>query len=152
LSYALDLVEGQPQGHAGRTCLIGLRLAEHIHLSERDRRNLYFALLLKDAGCSSNATRMCQIVGGNEIAAKAAVKLTDWTRAGMESLIYAWRYIAPGAPLMAKTRHIGTMAVNKKPQAKELVEIRCDRGASIAREMGFSEATAEAIRCLDEHW
>jgi putative nucleotidyltransferase with HDIG domain len=152
LSYALDLVEGQPAGHAVRTCLIGLRIAEHIHMQERDRRNLYFALLLKDAGCSSNATRMCQIVGGDEISAKAAVKLTDWTRAGMEGLIYAWRYIAPGAPLIAKIRRIGTMAINKKPQAKELVQIRCDRGAAIAREMGFSEATAEAVRCLDEHW
>ena len=70
----------------------------------------------------------------------------------MESLVYAWRYIAPGAPLMAKIGRIGMMAVNKKPQAKELVQIRCDRGASIAREMGFSEATAEAVRCLDEHW
>jgi putative nucleotidyltransferase with HDIG domain len=70
----------------------------------------------------------------------------------MESLIYAWRYIAPGAPLMDKIRRIGMMAVNKKPQAKEMIQIRCDRGASIAREMGFSEGTAEAVRCLDEHW
>ena len=26
LSYALDITEGQPQGHAVRTCLIGMRL------------------------------------------------------------------------------------------------------------------------------
>ena len=29
---------------------------------------------------------------------------------------------------------------------------RCYRGAEIARKLGFSEATAEAIRALDEHW
>jgi putative nucleotidyltransferase with HDIG domain len=29
---------------------------------------------------------------------------------------------------------------------------RCHRGAEIARKLGFSEATAEAIRALDEHW
>ena len=29
---------------------------------------------------------------------------------------------------------------------------RCDRGADVARKLGLSEATAEAIRALDEHW
>jgi len=28
LSYGLDLAEGQPEGHAVRTCLIGMRIAE----------------------------------------------------------------------------------------------------------------------------
>jgi len=35
-SYALDITEGQPEGHAMRTCL-----------------------LLKDLCCSSNAARLC---------------------------------------------------------------------------------------------
>ena len=30
LSYALDITEGQPEGHAIKTCLIGMRLAEEI--------------------------------------------------------------------------------------------------------------------------
>jgi HD-GYP domain-containing protein (c-di-GMP phosphodiesterase class II) len=33
-----------------------------------------------------------------------------------------------------------------------LFEVRCDRGAEIARTLGFSQATAHAIRCMDEHW
>jgi HD-GYP domain-containing protein (c-di-GMP phosphodiesterase class II) len=36
--------------------------------------------------------------------------------------------------------------------ARELVEIRCDRGAAIARHLGMPEETAVAIRSLDEHW
>jgi HD-GYP domain-containing protein (c-di-GMP phosphodiesterase class II) len=152
LSYALDLVEGQPEGHAIRCCLIGLRIGSHLGLSHDQLRDLYFALLMKDAGCSSNASRMCQIVAGDEIAAKAGVKLTDWTKSGLENLIFAWRHIAPGAPLTEKISRILSMALNKKQQSKELVQIRCDRGASIAREMGLSDATADAIRSLDEHW
>jgi len=30
MSYALDLTEGQPQGHASRSCLIGMRIAEEL--------------------------------------------------------------------------------------------------------------------------
>jgi len=32
------------------------------------------------------------------------------------------------------------------------MQIRCERGAAIARRIGFPEATAQAIRSLDEHW
>ena len=35
---------------------------------------------------------------------------------------------------------------------KELFEIRCDRGAHVALGLGLSEATADAIRSMDEHW
>ncbi len=152
LSHALDLVEGQPPGHAVRSCLIGMRLGERLGLGPVERRDLYFALLAKDAGCSSNATRMCQIVAGDEIAAKSAAKTTDWTKTGWESARYAWNYIAPGAPLGEKLRRIGSAAARQKEQTKELVEIRCDRGASIALDMGLSQATADAVRSLDEHW
>jgi HD-GYP domain-containing protein (c-di-GMP phosphodiesterase class II) len=35
---------------------------------------------------------------------------------------------------------------------RELIQIRCDRGAEIARRLGFPGTTADAIRSLDEHW
>jgi putative nucleotidyltransferase with HDIG domain len=152
LSYALDLVEGQPQGHAVRSAVIGMRLGAKLGLPPDDLRNLYYALLAKDAGCSSNASRMCQIVAGDEIAAKRAVKITDWTRTSWETIRYAWRHIAAGATLGRKLRQLAHVAAHQAAQAKELVEMRCDRGASIALDMGFAPATAEAIRSLDEHW
>ena len=58
LSYALDIAEGQPPGHAVRSCLIGMRLAEELELSAAQRSDLFYALLLKDAGCSANANRI----------------------------------------------------------------------------------------------
>jgi HD-GYP domain-containing protein (c-di-GMP phosphodiesterase class II) len=35
---------------------------------------------------------------------------------------------------------------------RSLMRARCDRGAEIARLLGLSHETAEAIRALDEHW
>ena len=58
LSKALDLTEGQPLGHSVRACIIGMRLGQEIGLDEERLGALYYALLLKDAGCSSNASRM----------------------------------------------------------------------------------------------
>src|SRR4051794_21286930 len=51
LSYALDLTEGEPLGHAARSCIIGMRIAEEIGLDGATRSDLFYALLLKDAGC-----------------------------------------------------------------------------------------------------
>src|SRR5215208_5098571 len=41
LSYALDLTEGEPPGHAVRSCLIGMRLAEEIGLDADVRSHLF---------------------------------------------------------------------------------------------------------------
>jgi hypothetical protein len=60
MSYALDLTEGQPRGHAARSCLLGMRIAEEIQLSANERSDLFYALLMKDAECSSNAARVFQ--------------------------------------------------------------------------------------------
>jgi putative nucleotidyltransferase with HDIG domain len=152
LSIALDLVEGQPIGHSVRSAAIGLRIAEALGLSAPDRRDLYYALLMKDAGCSNNAARFCQILGGDEIAAKADVKSIEWTSVGLDSLRYAWRHVARGQPLTRRLLRMVSIAWNQKAQGREIVQLRCDRGAAIAERMGFSRRTAEAIRYLDEHW
>src|SRR6476469_9042646 len=48
LSYALDVTEGERPGHAVRSCLIGMRLAQELGLDAQARSDLFYALLLKD--------------------------------------------------------------------------------------------------------
>src|SRR3984957_2045819 len=73
LSFALDLTEGRPMGHSVRSCMIGMRIAAEIGLSVAEQSNLYYALLLKDAGCSSNASKLFHILSADEIRAKRDV-------------------------------------------------------------------------------
>jgi putative nucleotidyltransferase with HDIG domain len=152
LSYALDLTEGRPMGHSVRTCILGMRLAGHIGLPVADRGDLFYALLLKDAGCSSNASKLFHILAADEIRAKRDVKLTDWTRVGWESLQYALTHVATGAPFLERVRTLVRVAAKQQKESCALVKIRCERGASIARRMGFPEPVAQAIHSLDEHW
>ena len=152
LSYALDLTEGQPMGHSVRTCIIGMRLAKQLGLAMSEQGDLYYALLLKDAGCSSNSSRLFHILSADEIRAKRDVKLTDWTRVGWESLQYALTHVATGAPFLQRVRTLVRVAAKQQAESCELVKIRCERGASVARRMGFPESVAKAIHSLDEHW
>src|SRR5579871_3258354 len=152
LSYALDLTEGRPMGHSVRSCMIGMRLGAQIGLQPAELSDLYYALLMKDAGCSSNASKLFHIVSADEIRAKGDVKLTDWTRVGWESLHYAITHVATGAPFLDRVRTLVRVAAKQQVESCALVKIRCERGASIARRIGFSESVAQAIHSLDEHW
>ena len=144
LSYALDLTEGRPMGHSVRSCMIGMRLAAEIGLSDAEQSDLYYALLLKDAGCSSNASKLFHILSADEIRAKRDVKLTDWTRVGWESLHYALTHVATGAPFLERVSTLVRVAAKQQTESCELVKIRCERGASIARRIGFPEPVAQA--------
>jgi putative nucleotidyltransferase with HDIG domain len=152
LSYALDLTEGQPMGHSVRTCMIGMRIAEQLGLSVAERGDLYYALLLKDAGCSSNASRLFHILNADEIRAKGDVKTTDWTRVGWESLNYAIGHVATGMPFLQRMQRLFQVAATQQQDSCSLVKIRCERGSHIAKQLGFSESVAASIYNLDEHW
>jgi HD-GYP domain-containing protein (c-di-GMP phosphodiesterase class II) len=151
LSYALDLTEGQREGHAVRTCLIGMRLAEAIGLPRRDRSSLFYALLMKDLGCSSNAARFAALFAADDHGLKHALKTIDWSKAS-ESFRFVTRSVAPGAFWLKRVWQ--TMAVlSRGPEgAREVVRTRCERGADIAKMLGFNGDTVSAIRALDEHW
>jgi HD-GYP domain-containing protein (c-di-GMP phosphodiesterase class II) len=152
LSYALDLTEGQPMGHAVKCCLLSMRLADILNLSVQQKSDLYYATLLKDAGCSSNAARMYEILGGDERKAKQEVKSTDWTKVSFEGLEYLLRNVMPGRSRLERVFAIASVATNRDAQTRELINMRCDRGAQIAKKIGFSESTTTAIYSLDEHW
>src|SRR5437868_14354558 len=64
LSLALDMSAGQPIGHSVRSCVIGMALAGEIGLPEKALGNLYYSLLLKDAGWSCCAPLPCRPRGG----------------------------------------------------------------------------------------
>jgi HD-GYP domain-containing protein (c-di-GMP phosphodiesterase class II) len=151
LSCALDITEGQPQGHAVRTCLIGMRLADVVHLSPAERSSLFYTLLLKDLGCSSNSARLARLFGADDLQLKRAHKLTDWsdTRA---SARYAFNFSVPGRGPLARALHTLVLGVREKGSGREMTRTRCERGADIAAMLGLGPETAQAIRALDEHW
>jgi len=151
MSYALDLTEGQPPGHCLRCCWIGMQIGTTIGLSQKQLWDLYYTILLKDAGCSSNAARLCELYGADDRLAKR-----DFKRVNSQNLIqvagFVLSHTAMGHGLRERFRKIMSLAQNGESLATELVATRCERGAAIARQLGFSEAVAVGIHGLDEHW
>jgi putative nucleotidyltransferase with HDIG domain len=151
LSVALDITQGHPHGHCMRSALVGMRLAEELRLSTVDRSALFYALLLKDLGCSSNAAKMAYLFGADDHLVKRSTRLVDWTNAG-ENIKHCWKQCAPGGSIVDKLLRMGAMVRCGAEGARKIAEIRCERGADIARMLHLPEATANAILDLDEHW
>jgi putative nucleotidyltransferase with HDIG domain len=156
LSFALDLTEDAVPGHALRSCLLGMRLGNEMGLDPVRMANLYYALLLKDVGCSSNAARLCQIIGGgDERRVKAGVKLEDWTQPGKpraSTFKLLWNTVLPGSGPVERAAAIVRIGLTQHRNNKEVITLRCDRGAHILRKLGLGDVAAEAVRGLDEHW
>lgn len=151
LSFALDLTEGQPMGHALRSCLIAMELGGRLGLPLAMKRDLYYAALLKDVGCSSNASHVFSLFGGDDRLAKGARMQVDWSNY-FRAAFYAMGHAAPGASWFARARRIAQIARKGPRVAAELVEIRCERGADIIGQLSLGPGAAAAVRALDEHW
>ena len=149
-SYALDLTEGQPAGHCIRACWIGMQLGQAIGLSPGELGELYYTLLLKDLGCSSNAARICELYEADDRAFKQGYKTVGTSPAA--TLHFVFRKTAQGRPLRQRAAAVGNILRNGNAIAQEMIVARCTRGADIARTLRFSDAVCDGIYHLDEHW
>jgi hypothetical protein len=122
LSHALDLTEGQPPGHARRSCLIALRLADALALPEGDRASLYYAMLLKDAGCSSSSARMTEIFAADDLELKRIAKSIDFT-SPRQAIAFTMREAGRGDSTLSRARRVLTalrgMAQEGSPHGRD---------------------------------
>ncbi|MBO9581532.1 MAG: HD domain-containing protein [Sphingobium sp.] len=149
-SYALDLAEGQPEGHSLRCTWIAMRLADALGIEGTARRDLYYAVMLKDLGCSSNAARIAELYLTDDRAFKQAYKQLGTDLGSV--LGFVFRKTGEGYSFVERAKAIGHILKNGEAIVRSLIQARCVRGAEIARKLRFSEEVAAAIHSLDEHW
>ena len=150
LSHALDMTEGQPAGHCMRSCWVGQQVGRAIGLNTVQMRELYYTTLLKDSGCSSNASRICELFLADDLAFKRDRKTVGLGLPGLMNFVI--RHTGVKAGLAERFRAIAHAVQNGGDIHRELTETRCSRGAQIARQLRFSEDVADGIQALDEHW
>ena len=149
-SYALDMTEGQPAGHSIRACWIGTALAQHIGITGAALSDIYYAVLLKDLGCSANAARVAQLFVGDDRRLKHDFKLIGPAPEDFGGFIMA--EVGVGAIDDIRSTAIDHLLAHAPSEMADIMATRCTRGADIARTLRFSEDVATAIAHLDEHW
>jgi HD-GYP domain-containing protein (c-di-GMP phosphodiesterase class II) len=150
LSHALDLTEGQSPGHCVRSCWIGMHVGRELGLPDERLWELYYAILLKDLGCSSNAARICELYLADDHAIKRDFKTVSDSLPHVLGFVFSHTGLQSG--LSERLRAIFNIMQNGEGIVRGLIETRCQRGAEIARRLRFPEAVCEGILSLDEHW
>ncbi len=150
LSHALDITEGQPDGHCLRCCWIGMHIGREIGLPDDQLWDLYYTLLLKDLGCSSNAARICALYVTDDLDFKRDFKTVGDSLP--QVLQFVLKHTGLKAGLAERFRSIFTILRDGSKIAHDLIATRCQRGAEIARLLRFSEGVAAGIYSLDEHY
>jgi HD-GYP domain-containing protein (c-di-GMP phosphodiesterase class II) len=150
LSHALDITEGQPEGHCIRCCWIGMHIGRELGLSDDEMWDLYYTLLLKDLGCSSNAARICELYLTDDLHFKRDFKTVGDSLPSV--LHFVLKHTGLKAGLAERFRSVLTILKDGPAIAQSLIATRCQRGADIARLLRFSEAVANGIYSLDEHY
>jgi putative nucleotidyltransferase with HDIG domain len=127
-----------------------MHIGREIGLDERQLWELYYTLLLKDLGCSSNAARICELYLTDDLEFK-----NDFKKVG-DSLPQVVRFVLQHTGLKAglaeRFKSVLNIFKNGTEISRQLIQTRCQRGAEIARLLRFSEAVAQGIYNLDEHW
>jgi HD-GYP domain-containing protein (c-di-GMP phosphodiesterase class II) len=151
MSCVLDVTAGQPTGHAIRTCVIGMRIGTAMDLPDEKLQQLYYALLVKDAGASSAAARMYQLFGSNEIAAKRAYNLTDWSNP-LEATRFMATHSRTDDGLMNRARRVMRSATDSKIVTYGICRDRAIGAQVAVRSLGFGDEVIEAVKAVDEHF
>ncbi|MES1167011.1 MAG: HD domain-containing phosphohydrolase, partial [Pseudomonadota bacterium] len=150
LGHALDLTEGQPEGHCVRCCWIGTAIGREFGLQESELWELYYTLLLKDVGCSSNAARITALYKTDDLAFKHDAKIVRDSLPRLLNFVVSHSNETRG--FRDRVRTLVDVLSQSWQIRHEITATRCERGADIAKRLHFSETVANGIRCLDEHW
>ncbi|HKS99403.1 MAG TPA: HD domain-containing phosphohydrolase, partial [Rugosimonospora sp.] len=139
LSVTSDLTRGHPQGEAMRACLLATELARGAGLDRGRVSDVYYATLLRFAGCAATSHELAAALGGDDIVVRARGDLIDSARpaeglrllAGLGEGVNRLRMLSR-APGMARLITAGLRA-------------DCEVGVELTRRLYLPEPVSRAV-------
>src|SRR5271170_77521 len=152
LSYAMDLTEGLPAGHYLRVCWIGMQIGRRLNLDSEKLSNLYYTLLLKDVGYSSNNANVSEFYSDDEDLNGESHYQSFYSQSVWGLTRFITKNLASTVSVCKRNSKLVWLAIQGKCLEREVAQARCKRGAAIAARMGFPLEVADGIHYLDEHY
>ena len=138
--------------HGARSCYIGMHIAQEMELPSEQHTDLYYAELLKDAGCTTYTSQLAGFWMADELAAKRDLQFFRDSRNPLDVASWLMKYVAAGAALPTRAFHILGVLVNGREFMKEGFESTCQVATRIAQRLGMSQAVQDALMQVFEQW
>jgi HD-GYP domain-containing protein (c-di-GMP phosphodiesterase class II) len=149
LSLGIDLGFAQPMEHVLRQCLIALRLADRMALDESRRSAVYYAALLVNVGCHTDAHEQARWFG-DDIALKAGKY-----RHGLHSvrqMASTMLRLGDGRPPIGRFRTIVEFALSGHREMDGMIEQHARMAQSLAEQLGLDDEVQRAVGSSYEQW
>ncbi|HLB12266.1 MAG TPA: HD domain-containing phosphohydrolase [Dehalococcoidia bacterium] len=151
-SFASDLAVGLHPEHGVRSCYIGMQIARALQLSSEERVNLYYAELLKDAGCTAYTSQLASFWLTDEIAAKSELQFFRDPSSPLNVLSWAMQYVAAGMSFPTRATRLLDFMKNGQEFMREGFESTCLVATRIAQRLGMPEQVQVALMQIFEQW
>ena len=149
LSLGVDLGFGQPMEHVLRECLIALRLAERLGLDDAERSTVYYAALLVNVGCHSDAHEQAKWFG-DDIALRSGKYTHDYR--SVRAAAATMRLVGSGNPPLHRFRVGLEFAVSGRHDFDGMIARHAAFAQALAERLGLPEAAQEAVGAAYEQW
>ncbi len=149
LSLGVDLGFGQPMEHVLRQCLIALRLADQVGLSEQDRAAVYYTALLVNVGCHSDAHEQAKWFG-DDIALKSGKYRHEF--GSIRGMLATMRLIGSGNPPLQRLRVGLEFALSGHRALDGMITQHARLASGLAEQLGLSAEVRGAIAASYEQW
>ncbi len=151
-SLASDLAMGLHMEHGARSCYIGMHIAQELGLPLEQCSDLYYAELLKDAGCTTWTSQLASFWLVDELAAKKDLQFFRNTRNPLDVASWLMKYVAAGAPSPTRAAHILDFLAKGRGFMREGFESTCHVASRIAQRLGMPQAVQDALMQVFEQW
>lgn len=151
LSLATDLGMGQPMEQALRTCLIATELADRMGLDSAEISEVMYVSLLRFLGCTADAHEFAAMVGGDDLAVRAAIAPV----LGGSDREFAARVIprvGAGTHPIRRARLVAGIMTTGKTRGREGVRAHCEMGERLALRLGLATGVQRGLADAFEYW
>ncbi len=139
LSVTSDLTRGHPPGEAMRACLLATELARRAGLDGPGQGEVYYATLMRFAGCAATSHEIAAAFGGDDIVVRARGDLIDPTEPAE-----ALQFLAGLGVDASRLRILGGPAGIATMKA-EGARADCEVGADLTARLRLPEAVSRAV-------
>jgi len=146
LSVASDLTRGHPPGEAMRACLVATELARRAGHDTRSQSDVFYASLMRFAGCAATSHEAAAAFGGDDVLVRARGDLIDATRP-MEAI----RFLA-GLGRGADRLRVLAQGPRVPRIVRESARADCEVGADLTQRLRLPETVRQAVLCAFERY
>ena len=149
LSLGIDLGFGQPMEHVLRQCRIALRISELVGLEEEERASVYYAALLVNVACHTDAHEQAHWFG-DDIAMKATKY--EYEPFSVADVAATLRLLGSGGTPLHRARLSFEFAISGRREFDGMITRHAHLARALGEQLGFSTNVLEALATSYERW